>query len=216
MLYATRLHPYDRAPVNDKPRTDPRVAVARRTLLEGVGAEVASSFPGITRLGGQVVAALYLAETPRSMDQLAEELGCAKSNIFGNLRALEAAGIVKRLREPGVRHDSFALKGPYPDVIIGAYVARLRWVVADKVALSDRALDELGDADGAEAESLRKRLASLRKKYVLFGEVFQKLLPMIEGPIDLERFLSKIPSGVFDAVGKLAKEAFRLTKKAKD
>ena len=48
------------------------VALARRTLLEGVGEEVAASFPGITRLGGQVVAALYLAETARSLTSGAE------------------------------------------------------------------------------------------------------------------------------------------------
>ena len=34
---------------------------ARQALLEGVGKEVAASFPGITRLGGQIVAALYLS-----------------------------------------------------------------------------------------------------------------------------------------------------------
>src|SRR5438445_12812535 len=89
--------------------SDP-VAVARGALLEGVGAEVAASFPGITRLGGQIVAALYLAapetgtpsaaqgpgSTGRSMDELSAELGRSKSNVFANLRALEAAGIVVR------------------------------------------------------------------------------------------------------------------------
>ena len=53
------------------PRADDRVGAARRALLDGVGAEVAASFPGITRLGVQVVAALYLADAPCSMDELA-------------------------------------------------------------------------------------------------------------------------------------------------
>ena len=70
--------------------TDPRVAAARRELLEGVGAEIAASFPGITRLGGQVVAALYLADGPLSMDALSEQLGRSKSNVFANLRAAAA------------------------------------------------------------------------------------------------------------------------------
>ncbi|HTQ48025.1 MAG TPA: MarR family transcriptional regulator, partial [Polyangiaceae bacterium] len=97
-------------------------ALARRTLLEGVGAEVAASFPGITRLGGQIVAALYLAEGARSMDELSAELGRSKSNIFANLRGLEAAGIVEHHRLPGARHDRYRLRGKYPDVVIGAYV----------------------------------------------------------------------------------------------
>ncbi|MCC6647942.1 MAG: hypothetical protein IT374_20545 [Polyangiaceae bacterium] len=183
----------------------PRVELAKRALLEGVGAEVASSFPGITRLGGQIVAALYLAEGPQSMDQLTAELGCAKSNIFGNVRGLEAAGIVERRREAGARHDVFTLRGPYPDVIIGAYVARLRRLVYDKVALADRALALLGDERGRDADALRGRLTVLRRKYALFGRIFERVLPAMEGPIDLEDLLSRVPSGVFDALARLGR-----------
>src|SRR6185295_16140396 len=145
--------------------SDERVAAARRALLEGVNAEIAASFPGITRLGGQVVAALYLADQPRSMDELSLELGRSKSNIFANLRGLEAAGIIERRREAGARHDSYTLRGKYPDVVIGAYIARLRRVVHDKQVLSRRALGLLGDAQGAEADALRVRLADLSRKY---------------------------------------------------
>ena len=187
--------------------------MARRALLEGVGAEVAASFPGITRLGGQIIAALYLSDGPRSMDQLAAELGCSKSNIFGNLRGLESAGILERRRETGSRHDSYTLKGPYPDVIIGAYIARLRRVVVDKVALSDRALDLLGDATGPEADALRRRLVDLRRKYTLFGDIFARLLPAIEGPIDLEHLLSRVPLGVVEAVAKLTRDAIRAVRR---
>src|SRR3982751_2891002 len=100
------------------PKSSDPVTVARKTLLEGVGAEIAASFPGITRLGGQVVAALYLADAPRSMDELGLELERSKSNVFANLRALEAAGIVERRREAGSRHDSYTLRGKYPDVVV--------------------------------------------------------------------------------------------------
>src|SRR3954467_351467 len=97
---------------------DARVTAARLALLEGVGAEIAASFPGITRLGGQVVAALYLADAPRSMDELSLELGRSKSNIFANLRGLEAAGIIERRREAGSRHATFPLRGSYPGLIL--------------------------------------------------------------------------------------------------
>ena len=76
----------------------PVLEATRRMLLDGVGAEVVASFPGITRLGGQIVAALYLSDAPQSMDTLSEMLGRSKSNIFSNLRALEAAGIVEKTR----------------------------------------------------------------------------------------------------------------------
>ncbi len=167
------------------------VREARAAVLDGVGREVASSFPGITRLGGQIVAALYLADRPLSMDALSDELGRSKSNVFANLRALEAAGIATRHRSSGTRHDSFALRGKYPDVIIGAYVSRLRHVVHDKVALCDRALGLLGEAPGDEAKALRDKLTSLHRKYARFAKVFAEIGPVAEGPIDLERLLDQ-------------------------
>ncbi len=172
---------------------------ARAAMLEGVGREIAASFPGITRLGGQVVAALYLADRALSMDELAEELGRAKSNVFANLRALEAAGIVERTRATGKRHDAFALRGKYPDVIVGAYIARLRQVVSDKVSLSERALGLLGDARGAEAEALRAKLTTLLRKYQRFAEVYARF-PVPAGPVDLEQVLDAVPMEMLIAV----------------
>ncbi len=189
---------------------DAKIAAARRALLEGVGREVAASFPGITRLGGQIVAALYLAEGPRTMDALASELGRAKSNVFTNLKALEAVHIVERHREPGARHDLFGLRGAYPDVIVGAYVARLREVVVDKRSLVQRSLELLGDARGPEADELRRRLDDLGRKYSLFGELFDRLLPGLDGPIDLEALVRKIPPQVVSTLAAVARAAMGL------
>jgi DNA-binding transcriptional regulator GbsR (MarR family) len=193
----------DRAPEG---AADDRVASARRALLEGVGAEIAASFPGITRLGGQVVAALYLSDGPRSMDEMCAELGRSKSNIFANLRGLEAAGIIERRRAAGARHDSYTLRGKYPDVVIGAYIARLRRVVHDKQALCQRALSLLGDARGAEADSLRSRLSDLSRKYDHFAG-YMRLLPAIEGPVDLEQLLDALPQDFLAAAGAAARKA---------
>lgn len=174
--------------------SDP-VSQARAAVLEGVGREVAASFPGITRLGGQIVAALYLADEARTMDELSDELGRSKSNIFANLRALEAAGIVERRRASGSRSDTFALRGKYPDVVVGAYLSRLRRVVVDKVNLCTRALDMLGDARGKEADALRQKLGALLRKYERFAKVFD-MLPFGDGPIDLEEILDELSQGL--------------------
>jgi HTH-type transcriptional regulator, osmoprotectant uptake regulator len=177
-------------------------------MLEGVGMEVAASFPGITRLGGQIVAALYLADVPgesgRSMDELSAELGRSKSNIFANLRALEAAGIVERRRSAGARHDRFALRGPYPDVMIGAYIGRLRRMVSDKRALVERSLGILGDAKGDEADLLRRKLNELGRKYGLFGDFFSRVGPALDAPIDLEPLLRDLPPEILDAIAEMA------------
>jgi HTH-type transcriptional regulator, osmoprotectant uptake regulator len=197
-----------RSPDGEPSAPDERVVAARQALLEGVGAEIAASFPGITRLGGQVVAALYLADSPRSMDELSMELGRSKSNIFANLRGLEAAGIIERRRESGARHDSYTLRGKYPDVIIGAYLARLRRVVQDKRSLSRRALGLLGDAQGDEANALRKRLDDLSRKYDLFAELMDRYVPNTDGPVDLERLIALVPEPVLRALTTAVRAAF--------
>ena len=201
-----------RPPSSPKP-TDP-VAVARKTLLEGVGAEVAASFPGITRLGGQIVAALYLSDDPRSMDELSAEIGRSKSNIFANLRGLEAAGIVQRHRASGARHDTFSLRGKYPDVIIGAYLARLRRVVADKQQLCKKTLDILGNAKGPEADAIRDRMNTLSRKYDKFAVLFSELLPALDGPIDLESLVEALPTTVLTSVAAVARRAMGLLTRA--
>ena len=192
-----------------KPITEP-VALARRTLLEGVGQEVADSFPGITRLGGQIVAALYLAEGARSMDELSEELGRSKSNIFANLRGLEAAGIVEHHREAGSRHDRYRLRGKYPDVVIGAYIARLRRVVSDKRALVRQAREMLGDARTPEAMAIRAKLDGLGGTYDRFAELFEMLPPM-DGPLDLEAVIVGMPRVALDAIVLVLRKALGLT-----
>lgn len=94
---------------------------------------------------------------------------------------------------PGQRHDVFALRGKYPDVIIGAYLARLRRVIADKKDLSKRGLEMLGDAKGDEAEFLRTKLHDLARKYGRFGDLFELLVAPMDGPIDLEALIDKVP-----------------------
>ncbi|WP_394825827.1 GbsR/MarR family transcriptional regulator [Pendulispora albinea] len=176
-----------------------------------MGAEIAASFPGVTRLGGQIVAALYLADGPLSMDDLSLTLGRSKSNVFGNLKNLEAAGIVERQRVSGERFDAYVLRGKYPDVIIGAYLARLRRVVADKRALSQRALTLLGDARGKDADALRTRLHDLSRKYDRFGVLFEALLPGTDGPFDLEAFLDAVPVQVLSVLATVARRAAGLS-----
>jgi HTH-type transcriptional regulator, osmoprotectant uptake regulator len=192
-----------------KTSRDP-VALARRAMLEGVGVEVAASFPGITRLGGQIVAALYLEDRPCSMDELSLELGRSKSNIFANVRGLEAAGIIERTRSSGARFDLYALRGKYPDVIIGAYITRLRRVVADKRLLTRRALDLLEGAEGPEARVLQERLKTLAHKYERFGVLFEELLPGVDGPLDLEALLDGLPVSVLRVVSQVARRALGL------
>jgi HTH-type transcriptional regulator, osmoprotectant uptake regulator len=178
------------APAECARTTDPRIGEARHELLTGLATELPNLFPEVTRIGGQVVAALHLAEGPRSMDELSAELGCSKSNIFANVRGLEAAGIIERRRGAGARHDSYTLRAKYPDVIISAYISRLRRLAHDKQALCRRVLGLLGDAQGVEADDLRARLASLSRQYELVVVLMDAV-----GPVELEPLITRVLAG---------------------
>jgi DNA-binding transcriptional regulator GbsR (MarR family) len=157
------------------------VQEARATLLEGVGAEIAGTFPGLTRLGGQIVVALFMADEARTSEELAGELDKANSNVFTNLRALEAAGIAERRRVPGTRRGvRWSLRGPYPDILIAAFAARLRHTLVEKRKLVERSLEALGATRGPEAESLRTRLGALLARYDAFDRL-SALLPAGDG-----------------------------------
>lgn len=216
MPKASDRKPEPRKPARPSERGDvvDRVGAARAAVLDGVGREIAASFPGITRLGGQIVAALYLADRPLSMDELSDELGRSKSNIFANVRGLEGAGIVERHRASGARHDAFALRGKYPDVVVGAYITRLRRVVIDKVNLCNRALGLLGDAEGPDADALRGKLTTLLRKYERFATVFTEIIPAAEGPVDLEEIIDNIPASMMGVFSSMARKALGLAPRA--
>jgi HTH-type transcriptional regulator, osmoprotectant uptake regulator len=93
-------------------------------------------------------------------------------------------------------------------VIVGAYLGRLRRVVQDKRALSRRALSMLGDAHGPEADALRARLVDLSRKYDLFAELMEQLLPSIDGPVDLERLIAQVPEPVIRSLNAAARAAW--------
>ena len=125
-------------------------------------------------------------------------------------------GIVERHRASGTRHDTFALRGKYPDVVVGAYLTRLRRVVLDKVNLCNRALGQLGDAEGPEADGLREKLTSLQRKYERFAAVFAEIIPVAEGPVDLEDLIDNIPSAMMGVFSSMARRALGLTPRALD
>jgi hypothetical protein len=82
--------------------------------------------------------------------------------------------------------------------------------VLDKVNLCNRALGQLGDAEGAEAEALRDKLTTLLRKYERFATVFAEIIPVAEGPVDLEDLIDHIPSAMMGVFSSMARRALGL------
>ena len=171
--------------------TGPSALARERTLfVDAVGTEISTLWGNVTRLGGQCVASLDLWAEPRSMDDLAEELGRSKSNVFANLRALEALGIVRRVRVAGSARDHFELTAKYPDVVVVAFVRKLGHVLRDKgteVQGIARRMKKL-DADDEEIE----RIERLAETYAASGELLEALLPPVGEEMELANIIARI------------------------
>lgn len=182
-------------------------AAERAQFVDLVGREIGAIWRNVTRLGGQCVAALYLAGKPRSMDDLAEELGRSKSNVFANLRALETLGIVRRVRVPGSARDHFELAGDYPDVIVVAFVRKLTvnlGEISSELRDVAKRLEDLAEA-GSEDAQAAARVARLAEVYGAAGGLLDALLPPPGGRSDLAGVLARItPDLVTRVAGLLA------------
>ena len=93
-------------------------------------------------------------------------------------------------------------------MVIGAYISRLRRVVHDKQALCRRSLGLLGDAQGPDADALRTRLDDLSRKYDLFADLMDRYVPSIDGPVDLEQLITRIPEPVLKTIHAAARAAW--------
>jgi DNA-binding transcriptional regulator GbsR (MarR family) len=184
---------------------DPSGAEARAeraAFVDVVGTEISAIWGNVTRLGGQCVAALYLAGEPRSMDDLAAELGRSKSNVFSNLRALESLGIVRRVRIVGSQRDHYELAGDYPDVLVVAFARHLSRALHDKSREIQRIADRLETLEGPRSGPA-ERASRLSSTYASASEIIEALVPRGGQTSDL--------GGIFKRVTpKLLQQALRL------
>jgi DNA-binding transcriptional regulator GbsR (MarR family) len=177
------------------------IARGRAEFVDVVGTEISAIWRNVTRLGGQCVAALTLWDEPRSMDDLAEELGRSKSNVFANLRALEALGIVRRVRVVGSAKDHFELTGSYPDVLVVAFARHLGRTLEDKSRdLADIAARLEADRASPESAALTGRMRRVAETYGAAGALIDGLLPRAGAPSDLASILARVTPGLIKRV----------------
>jgi DNA-binding transcriptional regulator GbsR (MarR family) len=103
---------------------------ATERFIEQVGLNAEAD--GLSRIAGRLFGALLLSDEPRSLDELAEELGVSKASVSTDARRLLERGVVQRVGKPGDRKDYYQLA---PDFLVRVIRHRVsRW----------RALHDLG------------------------------------------------------------------------
>lgn len=80
---------------------------------------------GLPRIAGRLFAALLASEEPRSLDELADEIGASKASVSTDARRLLERGVVERQGRRGDRRDYYQLA---PDFFTALVRHRLdRW-----------------------------------------------------------------------------------------
>lgn len=64
---------------------------------------------GLSRIAGRLFGALLLADQPRSLDALAEQLEVSKASVSTEARRLVERGVAERIGKTGDRRDYYAL-----------------------------------------------------------------------------------------------------------
>jgi DNA-binding transcriptional regulator GbsR (MarR family) len=80
---------------------------------------------GLPRSAGRIFGFLLLAESPFSLDEMAEKLQVSKASVSTNARLLEQAGLLERSSAPGDRRDFYRMRPDAWEQMLR--VARRRW-----------------------------------------------------------------------------------------
>ena len=110
---------------------------ANQRFIEQVG--LSAEADGLPRIAGRLFGALLLSEQPRSLDELADQLGVSKASVSTDARRLLERGIVERVGKPGDRRDYYQLAPDFLVRIIRHRVAR--WGELHDLAVAVRGAD---------------------------------------------------------------------------
>lgn len=97
---------------------------AQRAFLDKMGH--AAEADGMSPIASRLFALLLLSDEPRSLDELAEELGVSKASVSTDARRLLDKGVVERVSRAHDRHDYYELAPDFYGQLVRSRLARWR------------------------------------------------------------------------------------------
>jgi DNA-binding transcriptional regulator GbsR (MarR family) len=130
----------------------------RRATWEMIeaGGRTAQSF-GLNRLLGQAYVLLYLSPEPRSLDEVASDLGVSKASVSIACRQLDSWGALKRVWKKGDRRDYYEVETDLGRFLNNGVLASLTKKLDSAKLQIERSMEMLDGRDG-DTEFLRRRL----------------------------------------------------------
>lgn len=134
-----------------------------------------SSSWGINRTMAQILALLFTASQPMTVDEIMERLRISRGNASMSLRDLMDWGIVRRFRRPGERRDTYISESD-PWIMFAKVVReRKRREVDPTVSAIRECLAQVPGEDTEDAEALRNRLTGLLEIFGLLDAAYQQV-----------------------------------------
>ena len=141
-------------------------AEATEWFVEQMG--LSTSAAGLPRIAGRLFGYLALSPGPRSLDEIAAELGVSKGSASTDARLLERHGWLRRVSRPGDRRDYYEFA---PDSFAGIVAYRLsRWEALHALVVEARRRFP------HQPPTVRDRLAYLEGAESFFAAGIRKLL----------------------------------------
>lgn len=145
-----------------------KLTEAEENFIERLGQQAQSN--GLSRIAGQIWAALIVSDGPISSSELVELLRISKGSVSTNTRLLEMLGIIERRSKPGERQDFFSIRpNPYA-TLVERQVKRFE---AAKLIVAEAKSTITADHIGA-------KLADLELFYDLYHESSKDLLKRLK------------------------------------
>jgi DNA-binding transcriptional regulator GbsR (MarR family) len=123
---------------------------------------------GLPRIAGRILGLLLVSEEPRSLDDLAAELGVSKASVSTNTRLLEQRGVLERVSRPADRRDYYQVPR---DLFSHTMAQRLaRW---------ERFHESIGDALATvpiRSPVVRERLEEYQAAYSYMAQLIRDAL----------------------------------------
>jgi DNA-binding transcriptional regulator GbsR (MarR family) len=108
---------------------------------------------GMPRVAGRLYGLLLVSAKPRSLDDLAKQLGVSKASISVNVRLLEEKGVVEQIGRQGDRRDYYSIADDILERMLEQRIAKVRRI--------QQAIAEARANVTFEHEVVRKRLENL-------------------------------------------------------
>jgi DNA-binding transcriptional regulator GbsR (MarR family) len=130
---------------------------------------------GVNRSVAQIQALLYLSDRPLTAEDIADQLGLARSNVSNSLRELITWKLVRRVPVLGDRRDHYEAEADLWQILTRIAQGRKEREVDPAVAAIHKAV-QAADADPAVGKVARTRLREMQAFLTIMDNWFAQML----------------------------------------